>query len=327
MTKKVTELPVATTPLAGADILLVVQGGVSKQSPVSGLPVSGGSLTNWTEAVSTSAPNATVPVTSFTSTNAATNVDAAIVAKGNGATLANVPDNTATGGNKRGIRATDLQRERSANTHVSSGNYSVIAGGNNNTASGTSSIAGGTGSTASGTNSVALGNECTASAIDSHAYGRGSTSRALIGSRSFSSRSSAGTGDSQVRKVTLARTTTNATPVVITSDNGAASSSNQLDIPIRSTFLVRGRVSAHNSTSNDAKAWEFNAVLKSTTGGTVSLVSAVTPTVIAADAGAASWDVTVAADNTLKVLQVTVTGNTTGSTRFNCYLESVEVAM
>lgn len=34
---KISELPAATTPLAGADTLLVVQGGTTKKSPVSGL--------------------------------------------------------------------------------------------------------------------------------------------------------------------------------------------------------------------------------------------------------------------------------------------------
>lgn len=34
---KISELPAATSPLSGADTLLVVQGGVTKQSPVSGL--------------------------------------------------------------------------------------------------------------------------------------------------------------------------------------------------------------------------------------------------------------------------------------------------
>ena len=43
MSTKVSELPAATTPLSSSDILLVVQGGVSKQVQVSGLP--SGSMT------------------------------------------------------------------------------------------------------------------------------------------------------------------------------------------------------------------------------------------------------------------------------------------
>lgn len=104
----------------------------------------GGSLTNWTEAVNTSAPNATVPVTSFTATNAATNVDAAFLPKGTGATLNQIPDNTTTGGNKRGAEAVDWQRSRSNAAQVASGTDSVIGGGQDNSSTGLrSTVAGG----------------------------------------------------------------------------------------------------------------------------------------------------------------------------------------
>jgi hypothetical protein len=108
---------------------------------VSGAPAwqagGGGGLTNWTEAVNTSAPNTTVPVVSFTATNAATNVDATIpLPKGTGATLAAIPDSTATGGNKRGTYANDQQRRRTLATQVASGDTAVLLGGINNTVSG-----------------------------------------------------------------------------------------------------------------------------------------------------------------------------------------------
>jgi len=125
---------------------------------VSGLPswqdVSG--LTNFTEAVNTSAPNGTVPVVSLTATNAATNVDFAIVAKGTGSILAQIPDNTATGGNKRGLKAVDLQMSRTANTMVSSGSYSFAVG-QNNTASGICSFVACKDNVVSGNYSAAFG--------------------------------------------------------------------------------------------------------------------------------------------------------------------------
>ena len=124
----------------------------------------GGGLTNFTDAISTAAPNATVPAASLTATNAATDVDAAFVPKGAGALLAQVPDNAATGGNKRGIYATDLQRNRSTNTMVASAPYGTISGGQNNTASrhstfdvGYSTVGGGLNNTASGNYSTVAG--------------------------------------------------------------------------------------------------------------------------------------------------------------------------
>ena len=104
-------------------------------------------LTNWTEAFS----SATQATSSLTATNAAENVNAAIVPKGNGAIVAAIPNGTATGGNARGIYAVDLQLIRSAADNVSSGNYSVIGGGVYNIASGISSTVGGGGDVFSST--------------------------------------------------------------------------------------------------------------------------------------------------------------------------------
>lgn len=57
---------------------------------------------------------------------------------------ASIPDNTASGGNCRGINAVDFQTLRGFNTDVASGNYSTLGGGNGNEASGNySTVAGG----------------------------------------------------------------------------------------------------------------------------------------------------------------------------------------
>lgn len=125
----------------------------------------GGGLTGFTAAESTAAPNATVFVDSLTASAASTDADVAFVAKGAGATLAQVPTATAAGGNKRGLFATDWQKSRTAATHVASGNSSVVGGGRNNSASGAGSFIGGGGwdgstnggNTASGTASVVAG--------------------------------------------------------------------------------------------------------------------------------------------------------------------------
>jgi hypothetical protein len=129
---------------------------------VSGAPAwqagGGGGLTNWTEAVNTSAPNGTVPVVSFTATNAATDVDAAILPKGIGALTADIADNTSAGGNKRGSDATDWQRVRSLASRVASGQYSTISGGNDNIATGQSgTVAGGSTNSANSTGAAVGG--------------------------------------------------------------------------------------------------------------------------------------------------------------------------
>lgn len=139
------------------------QGGASYSIPTSG----GGGLTNFTESAKSSAPNATVPVVQFLATNAATNVDAALTPKGTGSLLAQIPDNTSAGGNKRGINAVDWQTSRASATKVASGDYSVISGGRGGVASANDSfLGGGNGNTVSGTGAaVAGGTTVTASGL------------------------------------------------------------------------------------------------------------------------------------------------------------------
>ena len=137
-------------------------------------PASGG-LTQFVEAETTAAPNATVPVDSLSASGAATNIDVAIVPKGTGAILRQIPDSTATSGNKRGANAVDLQSLRTAATQVASGTGSVTLG-YANVASQTYSVAIGSTSTASGTQGIALGFTATASGNESAAIVGGTAS-------------------------------------------------------------------------------------------------------------------------------------------------------
>lgn len=132
-------------------------------------------LANWTEAVNTATPNATVPVVSLTATNAATNVDAVLKPKGAGAVAAHIADNTTTGGNKRGASATDWQTVRNNANQVASGYCATIGGGYQNRAAGDYSFAVGNSNAATGTSSTAWGNTSTASAIGATAGGYGSS--------------------------------------------------------------------------------------------------------------------------------------------------------
>jgi hypothetical protein len=133
-------------------------------------PAAGG-LTKFTEAENTSAPNGTVYVDSLTAAASSTNADVAIVPKGTGAFLLDVPDNTSTGGNKRGQYAVDLQSNRTINTCVASGDYSVILSGLNNTSSGSYSLSAGNSCSATNNYSVAIGSSCTSSGTNSTAFG------------------------------------------------------------------------------------------------------------------------------------------------------------
>ncbi|AZZ36612.1 hypothetical protein CIK05_07355 [Bdellovibrio sp. qaytius] len=140
-------------------------------------PASGGAavLGNFVESVNSAAPNATIKVAQLLVSGSTTHMDLALSPKGQGAILAQVPDNTATGGNKRGSYSVDLQMGRSTSAQVASGLYSAIVGGNGNTADGNYSavvggfsntahgnyafVGGGIGNTASGTAAAVLGGQ------------------------------------------------------------------------------------------------------------------------------------------------------------------------
>lgn len=143
------------------------------------LATGGSSLTNFTEALNTASPNATVPVVSLTATNAATNVDIAYVPKGTGGLSAHVADGTTTGGNKRGTNAVDLQTTRSGATQVASGANAVIGGGSGNTASGQRSfVGGGINNSASAGNDVIVGGNGNTSTGVQNFIGAGSSNSA-----------------------------------------------------------------------------------------------------------------------------------------------------
>ncbi len=101
----------------------------------------GGGLTNWTEALNTSSPNATVNVISFSASSGSANVDIVLVPKGTGGFSLSIPDGTATGGNKRGSRSIDLQIYRTANSQVcSSADGGILGGKGNSNGGGTACV-------------------------------------------------------------------------------------------------------------------------------------------------------------------------------------------
>ncbi len=103
----------------------------------------GGGLQYFTEARNTTAPNATVPVHQFAASGTGTDIDIALTPKGTGALTAQIADETAAGGDKRGLYAVDWQMQRTTQAQVASGDNSVISGGNANDARGEFSVVGG----------------------------------------------------------------------------------------------------------------------------------------------------------------------------------------
>lgn len=127
-------------------------------------------VTGFTPSQNTASPNNTVNASRLLVDAATTNADIVLQPKGTGSVLAQLPDSTTTGGNKRGTYAVDLQTSRPAATRVASGNYSIVVGGDGNVASGTYSVAvGGQTSQATGNYSF-VGGGSTNAASSTYAF-------------------------------------------------------------------------------------------------------------------------------------------------------------
>lgn len=317
----------------------------------------GGGLTNWTDGLNSSAPNATVPVATFTATNAATNVDAATVAKGNGATLAQVPDATTTGGNKRGNFATDFQKNRSAATQVAKGDYSVISGGRNNTALGNESAIGGgignaqnqqrgfigAGSANTGGDTTfiggGLGNDTASAQYGAISGGQGNqltgagswipggiqaTDRGVRGTGAWSAGQFSVNGDAQVQEFVLRSDTTNATPEEMTTTNAAAATTNTVNLPNNSAYDVQGRIVARDSSGN-AQTWIIDAmIVRGANAASTTLTGGGTPTAKFTQ-GTFTGTVALSANTTTGGLAVTVTGVAATNIKWVASLQATQV--
>jgi hypothetical protein len=218
------------------------------------------------------------------------------------------------------------------NSNVSSGSYSAVVGGSNNTASNTySTIVGSVSSTANSISSAVVGgsiNQANANASVVVGGERG-TARSIIGA--FVTTASvvpitSAQGVNQTTTLILARQTTDATATVLASNTVAASTTNQVILPNNSAYTFQGTCIANVTGGGTTSGWKFEGVIKrGANAASTALVAAVTPTVIAQDAGAVTWVLAVTADTTNGGIAVTVTGAAATTIRWVAKIETTEV--
>ncbi len=236
------------------------------------VPAAGG-LTKFTEAENTSAPNGTVYVDSLTAAASSTNADAVIRPKGNGAFILAIPDNTTTGGNKRGQYAVDLSLgTRAGASSVASGNYSFAAG---SSPYANSDYAIAIGATASNTRACAL-NQGNSSGIRSFSHGdRASASG--TGSVAFNGNSggdSIASGDYSFSFGVVSTASGNRSVALGGTGNVASGLMSYAMGDNANTFSIYGRHSrgAYNSATGDCQKSEFFLSVR-TTGNTATTVT------------------------------------------------------
>lgn len=286
----------------------------------------------------TASPNATVNHASLQATGATTNVSVSIVPKGTGAVSLHVPDGTATGGNVRGSNAVDLQTSRDAATQVASGTSSALVGGRRGTASGSYAVSvGGQVNIASSQSAVVVGgDENTASGALSVVIGGYSNSATnnnavAMGQYSVSSRANqiahagdrwSANGDCQSISLSgKAQTTTNAA-VEVSFGPGIANAPTYItlaaDREISGTLLIQG---VRNGGADCARFCRHVTIKR--VGATTTLVDSQT---VGVDL-ASGTSVSLTADDTNDRLNISVTGVSGQTWRWNCRFEGIEQAI
>jgi len=235
----------------------------------------------------------------------------------------------------------------SGQSNTASGQYSAVIGGSNNTASNSNAVViGGNGGTANingaavlgGTNCAATGiygaaiagNQTVANGSNSCvAGGSQGTSRSITGNFVFPASDvpiQNNSGRQQLATLLLGRATTDATATRLTSNTSAASTTNQVILPNNSAYTFQGTCIAAKTAAGDTSSWKFEGAIKrGANAASTALVAAVTPTVIAQDAGASTWVLAITADTTNGGIAVTVTGQAATTIRWVVKIETTEV--
>ena len=250
-----------------------------------------------------------------------------------------------------------------ANRNVASGDWSIITGGYKNTASGFAScVLGGSGNTASGSYAVVAGGGIyaanTASGSGSFVAGgwaNQATSQGAVticGSNAISNAVSSaclGGGYGSTRSITGATVfaangqtltsggfqsvlyvpsgiTTDATPKILTTDQNAAGSTNQVILPNNSAYSFRATIIGGVTGAGNTASWILQGAIKRGSGvGTTAIVGTVNSILLAQDSGASTWAVSATADTTNGGLAITVTGQASTTIRWVCKVETTEM--
>lgn len=202
-------------------------------------------------------------------------------------------------------------------SNTASGTGAAVVGGQSNAADGGSAVVvGGSSNSANSTNGIVIG-------------GAGGATRSIIGNfvtpASNGPISSSG-GRHQLATLLLARQTTDATATRLASNNSGGGTTNQVILPNNSAYTFQGTCIANVTAGGATSGWKFEGVIKrGANAASTVLVAAVTPTVIAQDAGAAAWVLAITADTTNGGIAVTVTGAAATTIRWVCKIETTEV--
>jgi hypothetical protein len=121
--------------------------------------------------------------------------------------------------------------------------------------------------------------------------------------------------------------TTDATPTVLTSDQAAAGTTNQVILTDNQAMTFNSLITARQNATGDTAAWNITGCIKRGSGvATTTLVGTPTSLTPMADTGAAAWTVALTADTTNGGLKITVTGEASKTIRWSATVYTNELA-
>lgn len=207
-------------------------------------------------------------------------------------------------------------------------NANLIGGGNNNHIAngGRNSILGGYSNTATNFYNTVLGGENnTTTGRNSIVGGYYSNDQGRFSANCFASGRIAISGDAQACEFVLRASSTSTTPVRLTADGNAASSTNCVNLPVNFTFGMRMLLVGQDDTTAAARfTWAMPAAMLGQDSTAASTTLALgTPVILSAGAGS-STSVSATADITNACLNVTVTPPNTDSWHWTLRVSDME---
>ena len=204
------------------------------------------------------------------------------------------------------------------------GNYSVSMGRLNNVSGPNGAGAIGQSLTVSGEGAFAAGQTCFASGAYSQALGTGASTQSIYGKFAKASGFFSNFADMQTGMMVVVAATTDATPKVLTSNKGAASTTNQVILPNNSAYAFHGTIVARQqaSTGTACAAWKIEGLIRREgSAGTTVLVNSATTVLDNTPA----WGMALSADTTNGGLKIEVTGAAATNIRWVCTCHTSEV--
>lgn len=195
-----------------------------------------------------------------------------------------------------------------------SATYALAIGGNTNESSGSYSVTiGGSTNLASGSFSYAAGYFAVSTQYGKKAYSSG--------------RFSTNNGSAQLGTMVLRKPTTDATASVLTTDESAAASTNQVILPNNSAFSFTGTIIARQQAAGGSNyaAWEIKGAIIRDANAASTTLGSFNINALSATAGASAWVVALTADTTNGGLAITVTGAAATNIRWVATVNTSEV--